>query len=167
MILDTDKPVTQDTFATLIGVGRTAVTALLGEGLLLRDGTLGDWLVAYCSRIREQAAGRASTGGLSLATERARLARVQADLREAELAKLRGELIEVGAMELVLASVGTRATAILEAVPSAIKRAAPEASARVLAIVEQEISRACNEVAELEMPVDVQLGNLDARARGD
>jgi len=55
--------------------------------------TLDEAQLAYIRRLREQAAGRAATNGLDLASERARLARLQADKLEAELAAKRGDII--------------------------------------------------------------------------
>ena len=167
MTVDLDAPVRQTEFAEIVGITQPAVSQLQFEGTLRPGEPLRAWLLAYCHRLREQAAGRATGNGLSLADERAALAKAQRERVERENAIARGELRPVSDLELVLASVGSRATAILEAVPASIRRAAPEASVRVLAIVEQEIGRACNEVAELNLPIELQLDQVDGSAAAD
>lgn len=157
MTVDLDAPVRQTEFAELVGITQPAVSQLQFEGTLKAGEPLRAWLLAYCHRLREQAAGRATSNGLSLADERAALAKAQRERVERENAIARGELRPVGDLELALASSWARGSAILEAVPTAIKRAAPEASPRVLEIVEQEISRARNEIADLALPLELQL----------
>jgi hypothetical protein len=59
-------------------------------------GTLDKWRLAYCANLREVAAGRKSeAGGLDLTAERARLAKLQADKVEIELAELRDEVVRL------------------------------------------------------------------------
>lgn len=65
--------ITQDDFAKLVGISQPRVAQLLAEGLLPREGTADQWLLAYCERLREQAAGRDK----ELTLERAALARSQ------------------------------------------------------------------------------------------
>lgn len=65
------------------------ILELQSTGVFSKGTTLDEARLAYISRLREQAAGRAATNGLDLASERVRLVRLQADKLEAELAAKR------------------------------------------------------------------------------
>ena len=69
-------PISQAEFAALIGVSEARVSQLVSEGVIVRGDSGHEWLLAYCERLRDQAAGRASAGlgGLDLVQERAALA---------------------------------------------------------------------------------------------
>ena len=75
-----DQPISQAEFAALIGVSEARVSQLFTEGMLTRGGTAHEQLLAYCERLRDQAAGRmgSDAGGLDLVQERAALARASA-----------------------------------------------------------------------------------------
>jgi phage terminase Nu1 subunit (DNA packaging protein) len=84
---------TQTAFGDHIGVDRSAVCRLVKAGTInLVDG-LEACRLAYISQIREQAAGRLSTGDYDLTTERARLANHQADEKELHVKILKGDLV--------------------------------------------------------------------------
>ena len=74
-----DQPVSQAEFAAMIGVSEARASQLVSEGVIVRGDTAHEWLVAYCERLRDQAAGRLGegAGGLDLVQERAALAREQ------------------------------------------------------------------------------------------
>lgn len=74
-----DAPISQAEFAQIIGVSEARVSQLVSEMVISRGDTAHGWLVSYCERLRDQAAGRAGseTGGLDLVQERAALAREQ------------------------------------------------------------------------------------------
>jgi terminase small subunit / prophage DNA-packing protein len=85
---------TQQEFAAHVGITRQAVGQMAQKGILPQGGTLDEWRLAYCANLREVDAGRQSeTGGFDLTDERARLAKLQADKVEIELAELRGEVV--------------------------------------------------------------------------
>lgn len=72
------KPATQEAVAELVGVTQPTISNLMAQGKLPREGTLGELVLAYCERLRDQAAGRlGDTLGLDLVQERAALAREQ------------------------------------------------------------------------------------------
>ena len=79
MIFDLKAPAKQVDVAMVVGVTQQAISAMVKEGKLPADGTLGEVLLAYCERLRLQAAGRLGDelGGLDLVQERAALAREQ------------------------------------------------------------------------------------------
>jgi len=165
--IDLDAPVRQSEFAELVGITQPAVSQLQFEGTLKSGDPLRAWLLAYCHRLREQAAGRATTNGLNLADERAALAKAQRERVERENAVARGELRPVGDLELCLASTAARIAAILEALPGSIKRLVPELPARAVALIEQDIVRARNEAAEWELPIELQLDQADGSTAAD
>src|SRR4051812_22584952 len=109
-----------------MGISQQAISALLTRGVLAREGTLGEWILAYGSNLREQAAGRATKGELDLATERARWAKKQADRVAMENAEKRRELAPVALLEHVLAGISRRIVGVLESIPVQIKRRAPD-----------------------------------------
>ncbi len=140
-----DSVVTQKTFAELIGVSEAAVSQFIAEGILPRDATLREWCRTYCARLREQAAGRAATGDLDLATERARLAREQADRIAMQNAVTRRELAPVGLLEQILARTAARVVAILDGIAPAIKRRLPDLPSAEYQAIQLEVAKARNE----------------------
>ena len=146
--MNLDSKATQQTFATLVGVTRSAIVAALSEGILAPGDTYRGWLLAYCKRLREMAAGRYSAGDLDLTEERARLARAQSERIEMENAVKRGELAPIDTLRDVLAPVVAQIAAQLDAVPGKLKREAPHLTATDLEIVAREITKARNLAAE-------------------
>lgn len=151
MIIDLAKKLTQAKFAQAVGITQPAVSMLIARGILTAGDTAGNWLLAYCGHLREEAAGRASAEGLDLTAERARLAAAQADKIELELAVTRGELASVSTIEQVLVRAGVKAAGVLDAVPDALKRRLPSLTADDMDIVRHEIARARNAVASLSL----------------
>lgn len=84
-------------------------------------------LLAYCSRLREVAAGRASEyGGLDLVQERAALAREQRLGLEIKNAALRGEYASVMLLAEVLANASQAVAQRFDHLPGALRKACPE-----------------------------------------
>jgi phage terminase Nu1 subunit (DNA packaging protein) len=107
-------------------------------------------ILAYCSQLREQAAGRAS-GDLVLASERAALARAQRERIEMQNAVTRGELAPVVAIEQVLAQAGSKVAAVLDTIPGMIRRRVPGLSAADIELVASEVAKARNIAAAIRM----------------
>lgn len=77
-MIDLDQQATQAAFGALVGIAQPSVSTLMTEGKLPATGTLGELLLAYCARLRDQAAGRMGENTtLDLVQERAALAREQ------------------------------------------------------------------------------------------
>lgn len=142
---------TQSDFADLIGVGPPAVTKMVRSGVLRADVTLAEWLLDYCSHVREQAAGRQAQTDGSLTAERARLAKEQADRIEMQNAVTRKVLAPVTLVEEVLAKAGSRVAGILDGIPGVIRRREPSTSDATLLIVEEEVARARNIAAAVRL----------------
>lgn len=92
---------TQRDIADHLGITQPAVAGLVRDGVIT-PAARGSYDIdgarlAYCSHLREHAAGRASQPGaaLDLATERARLAAAQAEAQERKNARERGELVDL------------------------------------------------------------------------
>lgn len=151
MTIDLNRKVSQTRFAQMIGVTQPVISGLISRGILARDDSAANWLLSYCGHLREEAAGRATSDGLDLAAERARLSAAQADKIEMELAVIRGELAQVGMLEQVLTQAGVKAGGILDAVPNMLMRRIPHLTADDIDIVREEIAKARNTVAKLTL----------------
>lgn len=146
--------ITQAQFADLVGVSQQAISNLIARGVLTAGDTCGQWLRDYCENLREQAAGRASSGDLDLVQERARLAKEQADkVAMANQVELR-ELAPVTVLEGVIAKVGRQIAANLEAIPVQLKRSSTSISSEDLQLITQEIIKARNLAASMELNLD-------------
>lgn len=157
-MIDITQPVTQEQFAALVGISQQAVSELVAREVLLRNSSLGEWLTAYCTNLREQAAGRASANGsIDLVAERARLARAQAERVEMENAVTRKELAPVTLLTEVLARTASEIAAVLEALPVQLKRTTTTMSQRDIEVMTAEIARARNVAAA----IDLNLEDLD------
>ena len=71
-----DRQGRQEDFADLVGISQQAVSRLIHKGALEPGDAMGDWLLAYCERLRDQAVGRGAEEDM-LPRERALLARAQ------------------------------------------------------------------------------------------
>lgn len=86
---------TQIEIAQHLDLSTRQIRELQSIGVFTKGATLDEARLAYIRRLREQAAGRAATNGLDLTSERARLAKMQADKLETELTAKRGDLISL------------------------------------------------------------------------
>lgn len=122
-----------------------------GKLALGSDYTLSEFRIAYIRRLRQEAAGRAADGDLELATERARLAKEQADRIAMQNAVTREELAPVYLLEEVLAKAGARAAKILDTIPGVIKRRESSLSADTLAAIARDIAKVRNIAASMTL----------------
>lgn len=163
---------TQAQFASIVGIGQSAVSDLLARGVI-KPGMLGGaWVRDYCSNLREQAAGRGADG--ELAHQRSELARVSRERAEIKLRVERKEFTAVTLLELVLATVGRSISGSLEPLHVALHKRIPELSPEALKIVQTEVAKACDiavtaslsllEVTEEERQADA--AGLDAEPEG-
>lgn len=149
-MIDLDGKPSITEFAALVGVSQQAISDQAAAGVLVAGMTWREMLLAYCGRLREQAAGRAS-GDLVLAAERAALARAQRERIEMQNAVTRGELAPVAAIEQVLANAGAKVSAILDTIPGLIRRRVPGLSATDIALIAAEVARARNIAAAVRL----------------
>ena len=128
MVVDLSIEGTQEQLASLVGVSQPTVSLLFSAGKLPPGGTLGELVLAYCYRLREQAAGRMGSelGGLDLVQERAALAREQRLGIEIKNAVLRSAYAPIGLLSEVLATASQSIVERFEQLPGALKKACPE-----------------------------------------
>jgi phage terminase Nu1 subunit (DNA packaging protein) len=131
------EAVSQERFGALVGVSQQAVSEQIRAGVLPEGAPLGEWLLAYCHHLREQAAGRSADG--ELARERARLAREQADRVAMENAQSRREVAPIATLEVVLGKLAGDVASTLNGLIPRIKRRLPDVPASVLAIIDEEL----------------------------
>ena len=126
--------VSQAEFAQIIGVSEARVSQLMSESILTRGETCAEWLIGYCERLRDQAAGRAGeTFGLDLVQERAALARTQREGLEIKNAVARGEYAPIGALADVLGAASSAVVDRMNQVEGQLRKVCPDLpeSARV------------------------------------
>jgi phage terminase Nu1 subunit (DNA packaging protein) len=155
---------TQAAFGNLVGVSQQAIGALVARGVLDLGAPGLQALHVYCSHLREQAAGRAATGDLDLATERAGLAKAQKERIEMQNAITRKELAPVVLIEEVLSKAGARVAGMFDAIPGAVRRRVPSLSSEEVNNIAREIARVRNIVAAISL---ADLREQDAEAGDD
>lgn len=158
-MVDLSESVSQEAFGELVGVSQQAISDLAKRGVIAEGGNVGEWLMAYTAHLREQAAGRGADG--ELASERARLAREQADAVAMKNAQARRELAPVGVIEEVLAHVGRQIATVLEGIQPKLRRRFPELTADQLQVIASELARARQAAATVNLSV------LDAQHEED
>jgi phage terminase Nu1 subunit (DNA packaging protein) len=141
-----DFQITQADFANLIGVSEGAVSSMFTEGKLERGNHARVWLLKYCDRLREQAAGRmGEEGGLDLVQERAGLARSQRIAQDLKNDIARGEYAPVGLLADVLGIASSAVVDRFEQLEGALRKACPTLADDAKATVMQVIASARNE----------------------
>lgn len=148
-------PVTQEFFSILVGISQPKVSQLLSDGVLTREASAHVWVLEYCARLREQAAGRLvdELSGLSLTAERAALARSQREQQDMKNAVTRGEFAPVALLAEVLAACGASIAATLDAIEGQVRQLVPDlpepAMQAILATVARARNTAVRETARL------------------
>ena len=142
-----DQPISQAEFAEWIGVSEARVSQLLSDGVMTRGDTGHAWLVAYCERLRDQAAGRAGSefGGLDLVQERAALAREQRIAQALKNSVARGEYAPVGLLADVLGNASSAVVDRFDQLEGALSKSAPDLPEAAKAAVMTVIASARNE----------------------
>ncbi len=152
MISSLQSTVTQKVFGEIVGISQPAVSDLIKRGVLTEGDAVKNWLVSYCSHLREQAAGRAgSDGSLDLVSERARLAKEQADKVAFQNAITRNQLAPVELLEEVLAKAAGRINGIFDAIPGMVKRRVPSLTSDDVDMIAAEIAKGRNIVASMSL----------------
>lgn len=133
----------------MIGVSEARVSQLLSEGWLTRGETAANWLLAYCERLRDQAAGRLgfTDGGLDPAQENAALKRAQREGVEIKNAVLRGEFAPIKLLAEVLADASQGVVERFEQLPGQLRKACPDLPPAAIDQVMSTIASARNEWA--------------------
>ena len=141
-----DFQITQADFAALVGVSEGAVSAMFTDGRLERGNPARVWLLKYCDRLREQAAGRmGEEGGLDLVQERAALARSQRIAQDLKNDIFRGEYAPIGLLADVLGMASSAVVDRLDQLEGSLRKACPTLADDAKATVMQVIASARNE----------------------
>lgn len=142
-----DQVISQAEFAEIVGLSEARVSQLISEGMLERGATAHQWLIGYCERLRDIAAGRASqeSGGLDLVQERAALAREQRIAQALKNAVSRQEYAPIGMLSDVLAAASSAVVDRFDALDGTLRKACPDLPDEARTAVHQVIASARNE----------------------
>lgn len=112
-----DKPVTATAFGELVGVTQQAISQRVNAGLLVPGQPLREWIRGYCTKLRDEAAGRGGDDQQSLTRARTREAEASTELKQIQIAEKTGTLVQVGEIEPGLLAMVTAARQELLALP--------------------------------------------------
>lgn len=137
----------QADFAEMIGVSEARVSQLVGEGVITRGDTAHEWVLGYCERLRDQAAGRLGDGfaGLDLVQERAGLAREQKISQALKNAIARSEYAPIGLLADVLGQASSAVVDRFDQLEGALKKACPDLPEEAKATLMQVLASARNQ----------------------
>lgn len=120
LLVDLSAQGTQVALAAIVGVTQPTISALG-----ITTGTLGEMVLAYCRRMREQAAGRYTEGPLDLSQERAALARSQREGIDIKNAVLRGQYAPIELLSEILATASQSVTERFDHLPAVLRKTCP------------------------------------------
>lgn len=141
-----DQVISQSEFAQIVGVSEARVSQMVSEGVIARGDNAAAWLVAYCERLRDQAAGRlGETYGLDLVQERAALAREQREGQAIKNAVARREFAPVGLLADVLGQASSAVVDRFDQLEGTLRKACPDLPDEAKTAVLQVIASARNE----------------------
>ena len=145
-VIDLSMQGTQTALAELVGVTQPTISGLMAEGKLPSAGTLRELLLAYCARLRDQAAGRMGENTtLDLVQERAALAREQREGQAIKNAVARREYAPIGLLSDVLALASSAVVDRFDQLEGAMRKACPDLPDEAKTTVQQVIASARNE----------------------
>lgn len=145
-VIDLSMQGTQTALAELVGVTQPTISNLMTEGKIPSDGTLGELLLAYCARLRDQAAGRlGDTMGLDLVQERAALAREQREGQAIKNAVARREYAPIGLLSDVLGMASSAVVDRFDQLEGAMRKACPDLPDESKDVIQRVIASARNE----------------------
>lgn len=145
-VIDLSMQGTQTALAELVGVTQPTISNLMTEGKIPSDGTLGELLLAYCARLRDQAAGRlGDTMGLDLVQERAALAREQREGQAIKNAVARREYAPIGLLSDVLGMAASSVVDRFDQLEGALRKACPDLPDEAKTTLQSVIASARNE----------------------
>ncbi len=140
----TEGTLTGEELAALLGISDRMVRELSKRGHVSRAKRgryhLAASVTAYCAHLRGVAAGRGGDDQVAnLTTERARLAREQADAAALKNAALRGSMVAAADVEREWSDVLRTVRVSMLAVPSRIQQQLPHFDIGELAIIDREV----------------------------
>lgn len=142
-----EQTISQAEFAELIGVSEARVSQLISEGVITRGDSAAVWLVSYCERLRDMAAGRmGETNGLDLVQERAALAREQRIGQKIKNDVAAGTYAPIELLADVLANASQAMVDRFDQVPATLRRNCPDLPQQAFDAVMRELASARNEL---------------------
>lgn len=142
-----DVAISQAAFGGAVGISQQAVSDLVQQGVLPAGGTAREWLLAYCGRLREQAAGRLGDGGgLDVVQESAALKKAQREHYEIKNAVARGDYAPIGLLTDTLGAAAGAAADRLDALPAQLRMLFPDLPAPVRDAIASVVAGARNEL---------------------
>lgn len=152
MIVD-DRSVTLEELSGVLGVDLSKLKPLVSRGVLTRAKRgaypLGESIRAYCTHLRETAAGRAHINvGSGLAVERERETRAKADIAEMKAASQRRELLPAKEVEAMWSDVLRMIRSRLLAMPGRVQQRLGHLSAHDVAAIDREVRDTLTEMAD-------------------
>ncbi len=146
MLIDLDQQATQAGFGELVGISQPTVSSLVADGKLPSTGTLRELLLAYCQRLRAQAAGRMGENTtLDLVQERAALAREQREGQAIKNAVARREYAPIGLLSDVLGMASSAVVDRFDQLEGAMRKACPDLPDEAKDVIQRVIASARNE----------------------
>ena len=141
-----DDAISQAEFATMVGVSEARVSQLMAEQVIQRGDTAHGWLLGYCERLRDMAAGRgAGSGGLDLVQERAQLARSQRTAQDIKNAVAVGTYAPIALLSDVLGMAASGVVDRFDMLEGAMHKACPDLPEEAKVTIGQVIASARNE----------------------
>lgn len=140
-----DAPISQAEFAEMIGVSEARISQLVSDSVLTRGETAHAWLIAYCERLRDQAAGRSGLGGADLVLERALLTRSQREAQDMKNAVARGQFAPVGILADVLGAASSAVVDRMDQVEPQLRKSCPQLPLEAMTTVKRVMGDARNE----------------------
>lgn len=111
----------------MVGLSEARVSQLVSDQVIRRGDTAHEWLLGYCERLRDQAAGRAGgANGLDLVQERAALAREQRIAQALKNSVSKGEYAPVGLLADVLGRAASAVVDRMDQVDGQLRKACPD-----------------------------------------
>jgi len=169
-VVDLSRGMTQADFGALVGVSQQAVSEFIKAAALGPGVSAHDMLIAYCERLREQAAGRLGDGegGLDLVQERAALARSQRIAQDLKNVVAAGEYAPIGLLADVLSGAAAGLVARLDQLEALLAKAVPDLPDEARLVILQVIAAARNDwIKSTARLVDRQIEQLAAQQRDD
>lgn len=152
-MIDPSKPMSQAAFGAHVGISQQAVSARIADGILAEGAPYADWILAYCTHLRDIASGRDMTGELTAA--RIRKTTEEADAVALANAKARREYAPIAAVEETLSLASVAVVARFEQLDGLIAQAAPDLPDTVRQAVLNTINSARNEWVRMTASIDL------------
>ena len=146
--MDLSKPLTQEEFGRLVGITQQAIEQKVAEGIL-RRGALGcEWLLSYCDRLREQAAGRNSDESRANTIANTKLAEEKVLGQQIKNAISLKQYAPVSLLTEVLSGAASAAATHLDSIVPTLMREGIELTDSQRTRVSTIVARARNELVE-------------------